>query len=1161
MIRYHFFLVCLMLVLLVFSCQEEKKIFNLVKPERSGINFINSIPENDTFNIFIHEYINNGGGVGIGDFNNDGLKDIFFSGNIENNRLFLNTGGLKFRDISETAGIAMPGIWSSGVTVVDINNDGWDDLYICATFWDESHRRKNKLFINQGLDKDGHLRFLEEAEKYGIADAGHSTHAVFLDYDCDGDLDLYILTNKMIVKRTQSIESRVTDGTSETTDRFYRNEGGGTFVEVSREAGILYEGFGLGIGVFDFNKDGYPDIYISNDFITNDVFYVNNRDGTFTNRVHDLTKHQSFASMGSDVSDFNDDGYVDLFTLDMLPTTNYKIKQMYIGTNINIDELYARKNYEQQYMRNTMQVNNAGRSFSDISQVAGLDATDWTWSVLFADFDNDGHKDVAFTNGFMRDITDHDFSNFRSRLEASFLDTLEILGYCPVFKASNYMYKSQGNYRYKNVTKDWGIARPSFSNGAAFVDLDNDGDLDYITNNINDPAFLYENRSDRKYKDRNWIKANLSGSPFNRDAFGTKVEVYFKGRRLYYEHHPNRGYISTLDKTVHFGLGRCDLIDSVKVVWPTGEYQVLRRIEPDQTITLEFGDARKDGLKQTKRNFTYFKEVEDTASFDFIHEDKKFQDFVIQMTMPMRYSQEGPGIAVGDINGDGKEDFFAGNGRFSTGVFFIQQDSGSFNSFPLIDTLDREDMGVLFFDADNDGDLDLYLVSGSYEMKANTHFLNDRLYTNDGKGNFTYREHALPKITTAGSTVTAADFDRDGDLDLFVGGRILPQSYPLPVKSTLLMNEDGHFKDVTAVWCPELLEAGMVTSALWSDYDNDGNVDLIIAGDWMQVRIFRNTGNNLTEITGGAGMGETGGWWNSLAAADFDRDGDMDYVAGNQGLNMKYKPLPDKPVLVYAKDFDNNGLIDNIIASWREGDYYPVHLRNDISRQLNYFSQQYQEYSEYSTKTFKELFDRESLEDAYRAEAHTFESIYIQNLGEGKFAWEPLPREAQFAPVYGMLAEDFTGDGNPDLLMAGNNYAFELFTGHQDAFIGLLLSGDGRGKFHPVRVDASGFFVDGDAKGMVSLLRGDSSRVIVVGQNKDKIKVYQNRVIKGQFIKPEADEYRAKIEFSDTSFMIHDIFYGSSFLSSTTRSFHIPDNTRRIILYSYTGKQREIILK
>jgi len=1146
--------------LLVTSCKKEKRIFNLVRPADSGLDFNNRIPENDTFNIFIHEYINNGGGIGVGDFNRDGLKDLFFAGNLEPNHLYLNKGKLKFEDVSETAGITMNNAWSSGVTVADINNDGWDDVYVSATFWEDPARRRNRLFINQGLDSKGKPYFKDEAAAYGIADNSHSTHAVFLDYDLDGDLDLYVLNNKMLLKRTQSMEDRVMDGSSENNDHFYRNEGNGTYTEIGRDIGILYEGFGLGVAVLDFNRDGYPDIYVSNDFITNDVFYVNNGDGTFTNRIHDLMKHQSFASMGSDVADFNDDGYVDIFTLDMLPTTNYRTKQMYIGTNIHVDELYERKNYEPQYMRNTMQVNNAGTSFSDISQVAGLDATDWSWSVLFTDLDNDGLKDVAFTNGFMRDITDHDFSHFRSRIEASFLDTLEILSYCPSFKTSNYMYRSLGDYKYNDVTHEWGIQRPSYSNGAAFVDLDNDGDLEYITNNINDPAFLYENLSNKKYREHHWIKFELNGPANNRDGFGTKIEVFYHGRSIYYEHHPNRGYISTVDKTIHFGLGKTLQLDSVWVQWPTGESQVLYDIVSNQTLSLDFNHAKPDRYKRKTNDKTIFSRIDDSTSFAFVHQDKKFQDFLIQITMPERMSQEGPGIAVGDINGDNKEDFVVGNGRFSSTECYIQSDSGTFNQHPLMDTLDREDMGLLLFDADQDGDKDLYISSGSYEMKANSDLLNDRLYLNDGMGNFKYDKDALPENFVAGSAVIAADIDSDGDLDLFVGGRILPQAYPLPVKSTILINEGGTFKDATRDWCPELMQAGMVTAALWSDYDNDNKIDLIIAGDWMPVRIFRNSGDRLEEVTSGIGLENTQGWWNSVAAADFDRDGDMDYVAGNQGLNMKYKPLPGKPVKIFAKDFDNNGLTDNVITAWREGEYYPVHLRNDLSRQLNYFRERYQEFSEYSARTFDELFSTEDLTDAYQAEAKVFESIYIENLGNGQFKWRVLPMETQFAPVYGMLADDFTGDGNPDVLMVGNNFAFELFTGKQDAFIGLLLQGNGDGHFQPVRVDESGFFVNGDAKGMASLVRQDGSMIILVGQNNDQMAVFGHQINQGKrTVDPEYDEYRVRYESADGKHWIKDIGYGSSFLSASSRRFVLPVNVTRATLFSYTGETREIL--
>ncbi len=1151
-------------VLSLFSCSRDKELFSLLPSEKTGIGFINTIPENDTFNIFIHEYIYNGGGVGIGDFNRDGLNDVLFTGNIVDNKLYLNRGNLEFQDVSAEAGIEMPGQWSSGIAVVDINQDGWPDIYITATFREDGRKRRNRLFINQGLNEEGIPLFKDAAEEWGIADEGHSTNAVFFDYDLDGDLDLYVLTNVMIISRTQQLEDRVRDGTSETNDRLYRNNGNGTFTDVSEEAGILTEGFGLGIAIRDFNNDRYPDVYISNDFITNDVFWMNNGDGTFTNRIAELMKHQSFASMGNDAADFNNDGYTDMFTLDMLPTQQYRVKQMYMGTNYRMDEIIMERGYEPQYMRNMMQVNNAARSFSEISQVAGVEDTDWTWSVLFADYDNDGLNDISFTNGFPRDITDHDFTHFRRSLVSSFMDTLEILSHCPTFKSSNYFYKNRGDYRYDEVTDEWGLKRASYSNGAAFADLDNDGDLDFVTNNINDPAFVYENKADKIHDRRHWIKFRLKGEQKNRDGFGARIKIRTSEGVQWHEHNPSRGYISFSDPVIHFGLGTAETIDSLWIFWPTGKSESITGLKADTVYLLDESNAEYRDLALFPRSEkTIFMEEGVPAIQSFIHHDKKFLDFAIQLLMPHRLSQEGPGIAVGDINGDGLEDFFTGNGRGASGIFFLQNSEGEFIKRSLKDTVDSEDTGVLLFDADNDNDLDLYIVSGSSEFKAHSRNFQDRLYLNDGTGNFHYDPDALPEIRISGSVVSAADFDRDGDLDLFVGGRQVPQSYPLPEKSLLLLNEGGKFVDVTEEYCPEMLSLGMVTTALWTDFDQDGWIDLIVTGDWMPVTLFRNNGDGFTNVTARMGMNNTRGWWNSITAVDFDKDGDMDYILGNQGLNNKYGPVEGHPLNVLARDFNNNGVVDNIISSWREGDYYPVHLKNDIDRQIPYFRKKYPEFRNYSLLTTEEIFADEDMEGVYEAEADIFESILIENENGNRFKWRALPVEAQFAPVNGMVSGDFNRDGEYDILMVGNDHSTELFSGKHDAFIGLVLAGDGRGNFEPVSVDKSGFFIDGDAKALVNITGAGGGPLYIASQNSDSLKIFRNtdHTTEMQTIYPEPSEYKALIEYKDGKTEYREFYYGSSYLSHPSRALYLhSDRVARLVFYDYQGKERVILL-
>jgi enediyne biosynthesis protein E4 len=1150
------------ILLLAAGCRrDEKMLFKTLSAGRTGVDFVNQLDETDTFNILDTEYMYNGGGVGVGDFNNDGLMDLYFTASRLSNRMYLNRGNFRFDDITEVSGTGTRGIWSSGVTVVDLNGDGWLDLYVSATMSDVAAERRNLLFINQGPDDDGVPVFREEAAAWGIADDGHSTHSVFLDYDGDGDLDLYVLTNVLLMQRTRTVTDRVTDGSSPTTDRLYRNNGDGTFTEVSREAGILIEGFGLGVSVLDVNRDHRPDIYVTNDFITNDLLWVNNGDGTFSNRIADYIQHQSYSAMGHDVADINDDGFIDIITLDMLPTTNQRVKQMFNATNIYFDDLVAEKDYEIQYIRNCVQLNNGNGTFSEVGMALGLHDTDWSWSILFADYNNDGLRDVSVTNGFPRDLTDHDFSDFRSNTSGAFATLQELLALIPVVEVRNHFFRYHGDYRYEDVSEFWGITELSFTNGASFVDLDNDGDLDFVANNINKPAYIFRNRTSERFPDRHWLRLRLKGTPINPDAYGAKVWLRYGGRQQYHEHNLVRGYASSVEPVIHFGLGEVERVDTLIIRWPDGRQQLLLDVPVDQVLALDHADGAVLNLDLEPRyGEPLFAAPAGSTGLDFVHTDPKFLDFVVQRLNPHLHSQEGPGLAVADVNGDGLDDLFAGNGRTAAGMFYLQNPDGSFRPQPLNDTVYSEDTGVLLFDADNDGDADLYIGSGSSEFKAGAHNLKDRFYRNQGGGKYVYEPGATPDLYTVSSIVTAADFDRDGDLDIFVGGRVLPQSYPMPVSSAILENRNGVFVDATERVCPALRDIGMVTSALWTDADGDGWVDLLLVGEWMPVRLFLNRRGVLEEAGPEWDLGGTEGWWRSIISVDVDRDGDLDYVLGNQGLNNKIRSTPERPVLTYAKDFDNNGAIDNVMGSWREGNYYPVHLKIDIEKQLAMMRRKFPKFRDYGSATFFQLFEPEDLEGVYAAEARYFESVWLENAG-GRFILHKLPMEAQFAPVKGMLAGDFDGDLHPDLLMVGNNYGTELQTGRHDALIGLMLRGDGAGGFRAVSVLESGFYVPRDAGALVSLARADGRPLIVAGRNRDSLAVLEPRHPDAgmALFRPEPLEYSFRIYYRDGRIELRESCYGQSHLSAPTRAFwYDPSVVDRIIARRYDGQEREV---
>lgn len=1073
---------------------QDKQLFESLAPSKTGVTFKNMLKETPASNVLTYEYFFNGGGSALGDINNDGLDDIYFTANMGSNKLYLNQGNFKFDDITKSAGVACQDGWKTGVTMADVNGDGYLDIYVCYSGKGDPNKRRNKLFIN-----NGDLTFTDKAKEYGLDDPGYATHASFFDFDRDGDLDMYQLNHNVVVIREFQFAKAKQTRDPYAGDKLFRNDNR-HFVDISEAAGIKGNplGFGLGITVADINKDGWLDMYVSNDYVEPDYLYINNRDGTFIDRMPEYMQHISQFSMGCDVSDINNDAWPDIFTVDMLPEDNKRQKLLYGPENYEHYSLMVLNGFYFQNMRNMLHLNNGNGTYSEIGQFSGISKTDWSWAPLFADYDNDGLKDLFITNGYYRDYTNRDFLKykgdyyFQKGKAKEKPDTFHLVSTMTSTPLHNYIYKNNGDLTFTDKSTEWGFGEKNFSNGAAYADLDNDGDLDLIINNENASASIHKNLSREQHPEMNYLQVMLQGAGKNSKGTGAKVTLYTSGKSQYMEKIPSRGFQSSVSDRMHVGLGKTVKVDSIKIVWMSGKQMILLDVEANQLLKIseEENAAKNASIALLPMAHPAFVAVE--SPLTYTHAEPGFNDFKRQPLLMTMLTTCGPIVAQGDVNNDGLVDVFVGGAQENPGKIFIQNNQGilneaASNAFNKLCT----DADALFFDADGDRDQDLYVVSGGYnDYEATDKALKDRLFVNDGTGKFTQSTDALPDMMSSKSCVTGTDFDHDGDLDLFVGGRVIPGKYPVTPESYLLLNNRGRFENVTAAKSPELSSIGMVSDVKWMDVNGDGWDDLVVIGEFMPIEIFiNNQGKNLDRATKKFFNQDMNGLWNKMLVHDFDNDGDKDIIVGNLGLNTQLRANAKEPLRLVYKDFDNNGSIDPILNYYVLGKEYPFPSRDELLDQMYSMRGKFTDYASYANATLSNIFSANDLKDASTLQATVLESIYLENR-QNKFEVHTLPREAQFSPIYALTLVDYDEDGNMDFIAGGNQTSIRIRIGAIDANFGQLFKGDGKGNFAYVPQTESGLSTTGDTKSLQMVdIKGDL--YLLIGINNVGIKSYK----------------------------------------------------------------------
>ncbi len=1097
--------------------KNSKPLFSQMSQKATGIHFLNKIEEDDSLNVFRYEYLYNGAGVGIGDFNNDGWNDIFFSGNTSANKLFINQQGFQFNDVSVAAAIRGNGTWSTGVSLADVNGDGLLDIYVCHSgSYKVPEQLSNELFINQG-SKNNIPVFKEMAKAYGLDAPGtQSTQAAFFDYDRDGDLDMFLLNHSnhsynpfLNTKKIRSIPNPNFGNRLFRCDR--TADSGIVYKDVTLEAGITNNAlnFGLSVTVSDINKDGWPDIYTTSDYTERDCLYMNNHDGTFTDGLEKSLTHISKYSMGADIADYNNDGRPDIYTLDMLPEDNRRQKLLKGPDEYEQYHLLIDSGYYHQQMRNMLQLNmgiddNGMSRFSEIGQLAGISNTDWSWAGLFADFDNDGWKDLVVTNGYLRDYTDMDFLKYtaadaqKEALKNGNLNykTYDLVKKMPSIKLSNYIFRNNHDLTFSDVTKAWGLQKPTVSNAAAYADLDNDGDLDLVVCNNNEPPIIYRNNQTDLYP-AHYLKVRFEGKGLNTKAYGAKASLLTDdGLTQYQELYPVRGYQSTNAPELFFGVPRNKKIKSISITWPRGLTNVINEVTPNEVLIVREPGTESILSVTSPAKQRLFKDVTNVAGIDFIHRENEFVDFKAEVLLPYQLSREGPALAKGDVDKDGREDVFVGGAIGQSAALYLQTSDGKFEllqSQPWVADSACEDVNAIFFDVDNDDDMDLYVVSGGNEYDDGSPEYADRLYLNDGRGNFQKVNSALPNMPSSKKAVAAGDFDNDGDRDLFVGGRGVPGSFPIASRSYILRNDSEkgkiNFTDVTKDVAPDVSEPGMVTVAEWVDLDNDKFPELMIAGDWMSVVLFKNDKGKLRDVSKQAGLTNLHGMWSALTAADVDSDGDTDFVIGNCGLNNQFKASVTEPMTLYAEDFDSNGTIDPLICYFIQGKSYPMASRDELLDQIVPLRKKFIKYRDYADATITDIFPAEKIKSANTYQCTELASGILYNEGGLRFSFTPLPLPAQFSRIYGIEVNDLDRDGAKDILVSGNFFPYRVQLGHADASLGLFLKGSGNTSFVGIDASESGCYVGGDVRGMLSLKDGSNNNWLIFGKNDAAVQV------------------------------------------------------------------------